>query len=110
MPAPEFRTRYQVSEATKAACGGYKNLPTRVVAEGFELALEGRIAKIRRFHRSSMQAEAKPIAMPLGDPPKGFGKYTVERDRDVLPGAAPIIGRTRVLANYCMPPQMAQRR
>ena len=78
-------TDERIAEAFGCRVQTVENLRKRLVTESFTLALDG----IKREKPSTPpkldgQAEAKLIAMRLGEPPKGFGKWTLQLLADQL--------------------------
>lgn len=71
-------TDARIAEALDCRTKTVENIRKRFVEEGFEIALTGKkrenppIAKLL-----DGQQEAKIIAMRLGEPPKGYGKWTL---------------------------------
>ncbi len=78
-------TDAKIAEAFSCRTQTIENLRKRVVTESFELALNGRKRdKPPTVPKLDGQGEAKLIAMRLGKPPKGFGKWTLELLADQL--------------------------
>lgn len=78
-------TDEKIAEAFNCRVQTVENLRKRVVTESFELALDGK----QRTNpptppKLDGQAEAKLIAMRLGKPPQGFGKWTLQLLADQL--------------------------
>ncbi len=72
-------TDAQIAEAFDCRVQTIENLRKRVVTEGFELALDGKQReKPPTPPKLDGEGEAKLIAMRLGKPPKGFGKWTLQ--------------------------------
>lgn len=74
-----------IAEAFNCRVQTVENLRKRLVTEGFESTLERK----KRAHPPTLpkldgQAEAKLIAMRLGKPPQGFGKWTLQLLADQL--------------------------
>ncbi len=69
----------RIAEAFNCRVQTVENLRKRLVTDGFELALEG---KKRREPptppKLDGEAEAKLIAMRLGKPPAGYGRWTLQ--------------------------------
>src|SRR6266704_3004506 len=68
----------KIAEAFSCRVQTVENLRKRLVTEGFELALEGK----KRLEPPTLckldgEAEAKLIAMRLGQPPAGYGHWTL---------------------------------
>jgi DNA-directed RNA polymerase sigma subunit (sigma70/sigma32) len=71
-------TDEQISEAFGCRVQTVENVRKRLVTEGFELALEGRKREQPPTPpRLDGDAEAKVIAMRLGKPPAGYGRWTL---------------------------------
>lgn len=78
-------TDAQIAEAFHCRVQTIENLRKRVVTESFELALDGKKReKPPTPPRLDGEGEAKLIAMRLGKPPKGFGKWTLQLLADQL--------------------------
>ena len=78
-------TDAKIAEAFNCRTQTIENLRKRVVTESFELALNGKKRdKPPTAPKLDGQGEAKLIAMRLGKPPKGFGKWTLELLADQL--------------------------
>jgi len=78
-------TDQKIAEAFNCRVQTIENLRKRVVTEGFELALNGK----QRKHpptppKLDGEGEAKLIALRLGEPPQGFGKWTLKLLADQL--------------------------
>ena len=75
----------KIAEAFNCRVQTVENVRKRLVTEGFELALEG---KKRREPPTACkldgEAEAKLIAMRLGKPPAGYGRWTLQLLADAL--------------------------
>src|SRR5205085_5716181 len=72
-------TDVRLAEAFGCRLQTVENLRKRLVTEGFELALEGK----KRLEpptpcKLDGAAEAKVIAMRLGKPPAGYGRWTLQ--------------------------------
>ena len=78
-------TDAKIAEAFQCRVQTIENLRKRVVTEGFELALEG---KKRQDPPTPPKldgvGEAKLIAMRLGKPPAGYGRWTLQLLADEL--------------------------
>jgi len=75
----------QIAEAFQCRVQTIENLRKRLVTEGFELALEGqKREKPPTPQKLDGAGEAKLIAMRLGEPPQGFGKWTLRLLADQL--------------------------
>jgi hypothetical protein len=78
-------TDAQIAEAFDCRVQTIENLRKRVVTEGFELALDGKKReKPPTPPKLDGKGEAKLIALRLGKPPKGFGKWTLQLLADQL--------------------------
>jgi len=71
-------TDKEIAEAFLCRTKTVENIRQRLVNEGFEVALEGK----PRLHaprpkKLDGEQEAKVIALRLGDPPKGFGQWSL---------------------------------
>lgn len=78
-------TDSQIAEAFQCRVQTIENLRKCVVNESFERALEGRKReKPPTPPKLGGEGEAKLIAMRLGPPPKGFGKWTLQLLADQL--------------------------
>ena len=71
-------TDTRIAEAYHCRVQTIENLRKRLVTEGFELALNG----VKRESPSTLpkldgQGEAKLIALRLGKPPAGYGRWTL---------------------------------
>lgn len=78
-------TDSKIAESFGCRTQTIENLRKRVVTEGFELALTGKKRdKPPTAPKLDGEGEAKLIAMRLGKPPKGFGKWTLELLADQL--------------------------
>ncbi|MCL6508488.1 MAG: helix-turn-helix domain-containing protein [Bryobacteraceae bacterium] len=78
-------TDRQIAEAFNCRVQTVENLRKRLVTEGFERALNGK----QREHpptppKLDGQGEAKLIAMRVGKPPTGYGRWTLELLADQL--------------------------
>jgi hypothetical protein len=72
-------TDAQIAEAFDCRVQTIENLRKRVVTEGFELALDGKKReKPPTPPKLDGEGEAKLIALRLGKPPQGFGKWTLQ--------------------------------
>ncbi len=75
----------EIADAFNCRVQTVENLRKRFVTESFELALDGKKRKDPPTPpKLDGQGEAKLIALRLGDPPKGFGKWTLELLADQL--------------------------
>jgi Homeodomain-like domain len=75
----------EIADAFNCRVQTVENLRKRFVTESFELALDGKKRQDPPTPpKLDGQGEAKLIAMRLGDPPKGFGKWTLELLADQL--------------------------
>lgn len=78
-------TDEKIAEAFNCRVQTVENLRKRVVIDSFELALNGKKrASPPTPPKLDGEAEAKLIAMRLGRPPKGFGKWTLQLLADQL--------------------------
>jgi hypothetical protein len=78
-------TDVRIAEAFNCRTQTIENLRKRVVTASFELAFNGKKRdKPPTGPKLDGQGEAKLIAMRLGKPPKGFGKWTLELLADQL--------------------------
>lgn len=78
-------TDAQIAEAFHCRVQTIENLRKRVVTESFELALDGKQReKPPTSPKLDGEGEAKLIALRLGKPPKGFGKWTLQLLADQL--------------------------
>jgi hypothetical protein len=78
-------TDEKIAEAFNCRVQTVENLRKRVVTESFELALDGKQrANPPTSPKLDGEAEAKLIAMRLGKPPKGFGRWTLQLLADRL--------------------------
>lgn len=72
-------TDERIAEAFGCRVQTIENLRKRVVTESFALALNGKNRENPPTPpKLDGKAEAKLIAMRLGQPPKGFGKWTLQ--------------------------------
>lgn len=72
-------TDQKIAEAFDCRVQTVENLRKRVVTESFELALNGKTRENPPTPpKLDGKAEAKLIAMRLGKPPQGFGKWTLQ--------------------------------
>jgi len=78
-------TDQRIAEAFRCRVQTIENLRRRVVTESFELALNGKKRENPPTPpKLDGEGEAKLIAMRLGQPPEGFGKWTLELLADQL--------------------------
>ena len=78
-------TDAQIAEGFHCRVQTIENLRKRVVTESFELALEGKSReKPPTPPKLDGKGEAKLIALRLGKPPQGFGKWTLQLLADQL--------------------------
>lgn len=78
-------TDERIAEAFGCRVQTVENLRKRVVTESFEQALDGKKReKPPTPPKLDGEAEAKLIALRLGKPPKGFGKWTLQLLADQL--------------------------
>lgn len=78
-------TDARIAEAFNCRVQTIENLRKRLVTEGFEVALDGK----KRQHpptppKLDGEGEAKLIALRLGKPPAGFGRWTLQLLADEL--------------------------
>lgn len=75
----------KIAEAFNCRVQTIENLRKRLVTEGFELALEGKKRpEPPTPSKLDGEAEAKLIAMRLGQPPAGYGHWTLQLLADEL--------------------------
>lgn len=75
----------KIAEAFNCRVQTIENLRKRLVTEGFELALEGQTRQEPpRPPKLDGEAEAKVIALRLGKPPAGYGRWTLRLLADEL--------------------------
>ena len=78
-------TDARIAEAFNCRVQTIENLRKRLVTEGFELALNGKKRKDPpTLPKLDGEGEAKLIAMRLGKPPAGFGRWTLQLLADEL--------------------------
>ena len=78
-------TDARIAEAFSCRVQTIENLRKRLVTEGFELALHGRQRQTPpTLPLLDGQGEAKLIAMRLGKPPAGYGRWTLQLLADQL--------------------------
>ena len=78
-------TDSKIAEAFNCRTQTIENLRRRLVTEGFDLALDGKVRQDPpTFPKLGGDGEAKLIAMRLGKPPIGFGKWTLRLLADQL--------------------------
>ncbi len=78
-------TDAQIAEAFNCRVQTLENLRKRVVTESFELALAGKKREKPPIPpKLDGEGEAKLIALRLGQPPQGFGKWTLQLLADQL--------------------------
>jgi len=78
-------TDAQIAEAFDCRVQTIENLRKRVVTESFELALDGKKREQPPTPpKLDGEGEAKLIALRLGKPPQGFGKWTLQLLADQL--------------------------
>jgi hypothetical protein len=76
---------HKIAEAFNCRVQTIENLRKRVVIEGFELALEGKKRpEPPTPPKLDGVGEAKLIAMRLGKPPAGYGRWTLQLLADEL--------------------------
>jgi transposase len=75
----------KIAEAFNCRVQTIENLRKRLVTEGFELALQGKMrATPPTPPKLDGEAEAQLIAMRLGKPPAGYGHWTLQLLADQL--------------------------
>src|SRR6476646_1329922 len=78
-------TDSKIAEAFNCRVQTIENLRKRLVTEGFELALEGKKRQEPATPpKLDGQGEAKLIALRLGKPPAGYGRWTLHLLADEL--------------------------
>lgn len=78
-------TDVRIAEAFSCRVQTIENLRQRLVVEGFELALEGKKrAEPPTPPKLDGEGEAKLIALRLGKPPTGYGRWTLQLLADEL--------------------------
>lgn len=78
-------TDARIAEAFQCRVQTLKNLRKRLVCEGFELALEGKQRTSPATPpKLDGEGEARLIALRLGPPPAGFGRWTLQLLADQL--------------------------
>lgn len=78
-------TDVRIAEAFNCRVQTIENLRKRLVTEGFETALEGKTRQEPPTPcKLDGEAEAKLIAMRLGKPPAGYGRWTLRLLADEL--------------------------
>jgi hypothetical protein len=78
-------TDARIAEAFSCRVQTIENLRKRLVTEGFELALHGQQRQTPpTLPLLDGQGEAKLIAMRLGKPPAGYGRWTLQLLADQL--------------------------
>jgi transposase len=70
-------TDQQIADAFRCRRQTVENVRKKFVLEGFWQALEHQQPKITRPKALDGKQEAQIIAMRLGEPPKGYGKWTL---------------------------------
>jgi len=70
-------TDQQIADAFRCRRQTVENVRKKCVVEGFELALEHRQQQNRKPKTLDGEQEAQVIALRLGDPPKGYGRWTL---------------------------------
>jgi transposase len=75
----------KIAEAFNCRAQTIENLRKRLVTEGFELALDGKKRQEPPTPcKLDGEAEAKLIALRLGKPPAGYGRWTLQLLADEL--------------------------
>lgn len=78
-------TDARIAEAFNCRTQTVENLRKRVLCEGFDQALNGKKRSTPPTpNRLDGEGEAKLIALRLGSPPKGFGRWTLQLLADQL--------------------------
>lgn len=78
-------TDAHIAEAYHCRVQTIENLRKRVVTEGFEVTLDGKQRELPPTPRLlDGQGEAKLIALRLGKPPAGYGRWTLQLLADEL--------------------------
>jgi hypothetical protein len=78
-------TDSRIAQAFNCRVQTIENLRKRLVTEGFELALDGKKRpEPPTASKLDGEAEAKLIAMRLGKPPVGYGRWTLQLLADEL--------------------------
>ena len=70
-------TDQQIADAFRCRRQTVENVRKKCVVEGFEQALEHRQQLNRKPKTLDGEQEAQVIALRLGDPPKGYGRWTL---------------------------------
>ena len=70
-------TDQQIADAFRCRRQTVENVRKKCVLEGFQHALEHKQQEHRKAKVLDGEQEAKIIAMRLGDPPKGYGRWTL---------------------------------
>jgi transposase len=70
-------TDKQIAEAYRCRVQTVENVRKKFVLEGFQQALEHQRPKVTRPKALDGKQEAQIIAMRLGEPPKGYGSWTL---------------------------------
>ncbi len=70
-------TDQQIADAFRCRRQTIENVRKKFVQEGFQQALEHQKPKITRPKSLDGKQEARIIAMRLGEPPKGYGQWTL---------------------------------
>lgn len=70
-------TDQQIADAFRCRPQTVENVRKKFVLEGFQQALEHKKPKTTRPSTMDGEQEAQIIAMRLGQPPKGYGKWTL---------------------------------
>lgn len=70
-------TDEEIAEAFRCRRQTVENVRKRCVLEGFEQALEHKQQDNRKPKALDGEQEARIIAMRLGDPPQGYGRWTL---------------------------------
>lgn len=70
-------TDQQIADAFRCRRQTVENVRKKCVVEGFEQALEHKPQQNRKPKTLDGDQEAQVIALRLGDPPKGYGRWTL---------------------------------
>lgn len=70
-------TDQQIADAFRCRRQTVENVRKKCVVEGFEQALEHKPQQNRKPKTLDGEQEAQVIALRLGDPPKGYGRWTL---------------------------------
>ena len=70
-------TDQQIADAYRCRRQTVENVRKKCVLEGFQQALEHKPQENRKLQSLDGEREAQIIAMRLGDPPQGYGSWTL---------------------------------